>query len=141
MVKPSVSHILGMAGPIDVKWKGSSSRGYWVDYVTLTFGLTHGLDLEFIQVKFRNSSISEIVGLIDIKRKGSKSTGYWNIWPLLLTTPMTLTLNFKPQPLVSMEKTICKIQFIIKNIFLNFPHECRDWDDLMLRITTSCDTD
>ena len=30
-----------MVGPIDVKWKGSALVGYWAQYVTLTFDLTH----------------------------------------------------------------------------------------------------
>ena len=53
--------------PIDVKRKGSALVGYWVQYVTLTFDLTHDLDLGCFNVKFRNSSISGIVGLIDVK--------------------------------------------------------------------------
>ena len=32
-----------MVGPIDVKWKGGASVGYWVNYVTLTFDLIHDL--------------------------------------------------------------------------------------------------
>ena len=40
-VKHYFGHISGMVGPIDVKWKGSALLGYWVQYVTLTFDLTH----------------------------------------------------------------------------------------------------
>ena len=29
-VKHYLGHISGMVGPIDVKWKGSASVGYWV---------------------------------------------------------------------------------------------------------------
>ena len=65
-------HISGMVGRIVVKRKGSALVGYWVQYVTLTFDLTHDLDLGFFKVKFRNSSISRIVGLIDVKLKGSE---------------------------------------------------------------------
>ena len=36
-----------MVGLIDVKRKGGASVGYWVNYVTLTFDLTHDLDLWF----------------------------------------------------------------------------------------------
>ena len=46
---------LGMVGLIDVKRKGSASVGYWVQYVTLTFDLTHDLDLGCFKVKFRNN--------------------------------------------------------------------------------------
>ena len=44
-----------MVGLIDVKQKGRASVGYWVNYVTLTFDLTHDLDLWFFKVKFQNS--------------------------------------------------------------------------------------
>ena len=66
-----------MVGPIDVKWKWSASVGYWVQYVTLTFDLTHDLDLGCFKVKFRNSSISAIVGLINLKWKRSELIWYW----------------------------------------------------------------
>ena len=36
-------------GPIDVKWKGSALVGYWVNYMTWTFGLTCNLDLDTFQ--------------------------------------------------------------------------------------------
>ena len=45
--------------------------------MTLTFDLTHDLDLRFFQVKFWISCIPGIVGLIDVKWKGNKSIGYW----------------------------------------------------------------
>ena len=66
-VKHYFGHISAMVGPIDVKRKASASVGYWVQYVTLTFVLTHDLDHGYFKVKFRNSSISGIVGLIDVK--------------------------------------------------------------------------
>ena len=66
-VKHYFGHISGMVAPIDVKRKGSVLVGCWVQYVTLTFDLTHDLDLKCFKVKFRNSSISGIVGLIDVK--------------------------------------------------------------------------
>ena len=66
-----------MIGRIDVKWKGCALVGYWVQYVTLTFDLTHDLDLGCFKVKFRNSSISRIVGQIDVKWKGSELIWYW----------------------------------------------------------------
>ena len=68
-VKHYFGHISGLIGPIDVKRKGSALVGYWAQYVTLTFDLTHDLDLGCFKVKFRNSSISGIVGLIDLKWK------------------------------------------------------------------------
>ena len=70
-------HILGMVGLIDMKRKGSASVGCWVQYVTLTFDLTHDLDLGCFKVKFRNSSISGIIGLIDVKWKPGELIWYW----------------------------------------------------------------
>ena len=66
-----------MVGLIDVKRKGSALVGHWVQYMTLTFELTHDLDLGCFKVKFPNSSISGIVGLIDVKWKGSELIWYW----------------------------------------------------------------
>ena len=75
-VKHYFGHISGMIGPIYVKWKGSASVGYWVQYVTLTFDLTHNFDLGCFKVKFRNSSITGIVGLIDVKWKRGELIWY-----------------------------------------------------------------
>ena len=47
MIKHSKGHIPGIVGLIDVKQKGSASVVYWMSYVTLTFDLTHDLDLRF----------------------------------------------------------------------------------------------
>ena len=67
-----------MVGPIDVKRKGGALGGYWVNYVTLTFDLTHDLDLWFFKVKFQNSCIWGIkCYLIDVKQKERKSGRYW----------------------------------------------------------------
>ena len=52
-VKHSIGHITGMVGSIDVEQKGGALVGYWVNYVTLTFDLTHDLDLWFFKVKFQ----------------------------------------------------------------------------------------
>ena len=76
-VKHYFGHISEMVGLIDVKQKWSASVKYWVWYVTLTFDLTHYLDLGCFKVKFRNSCISGIVGLIDVKWKGSELIVYW----------------------------------------------------------------
>ena len=64
----------GLSDWCDMK---SALVGYWVQYVTLTFYLTHDLDLGCLKVKFRNSSISGIVGLIDVKWKWSELVWYW----------------------------------------------------------------
>ena len=70
-------HITWMVCPIDVKRRGSPSVGYWVQYVTLTFDLTHDIDLGFFNVKFQNSCISGIVGLIDVKWNRCELIWYW----------------------------------------------------------------
>ena len=85
-VKHYFGHIWGMAGPIDVKRKWNALVGYWVQYVTLTFDLTHDIDLGCFKVKFRNSPFSGIVGLIDVKWKGSELIWYW-------ANPMTLPFD------------------------------------------------
>ena len=48
-----------MVGPIDVKQNGSASVGHWVQYVTLTFDLTHDLDLVCFKVKFLKIALSQ----------------------------------------------------------------------------------
>ena len=64
-----------MVGPINVKPKGGASDGYWVNYVTLTFDLSHNLDLWFLKVKFQNNCIWGIV--IWLMWNKSKSVRYW----------------------------------------------------------------
>ena len=58
-VKHSIEHISGMVGPIDVKWKGGASVGYWVNYVTLIFDLTHDIDLVVSRSKFEIALFEE----------------------------------------------------------------------------------
>ena len=48
-----------MVGQIDVKRKGGASVGYWVYYVTLTFDLTHDLDLVVLRSKFEIALFEE----------------------------------------------------------------------------------
>ena len=58
-VKHSIGQISGMVGPIDVKRKGCASVEYWVNYVTLTFDLTHDLDLVVSRSKFEIALFEE----------------------------------------------------------------------------------
>ena len=48
-----------MVGSIDVKRKGGASVVYWVNYVTLTFDLTHDLDLVVSRSKFEIALFEE----------------------------------------------------------------------------------
>ena len=89
-VKHYFGHISGMVGPIDVKQKGSASVGYWAQYVTLTFDLTHDLDLGCFKVKFRNSFFLWIVGLINVKWKRSEPVWpCWGVWIYRIVTGVT----------------------------------------------------
>ena len=74
-VKHSIGHISGMVGPIDVKHKGGALVGYWVNYVTFTFDLTHDLDLVVSRSKFEIDLFEEWGGwgVIDMDRKGWES--------------------------------------------------------------------
>ena len=97
-VRHFIGHISGIVGPIDVKRKGEELVGYWVNYVTLTFDLTHDIHLWFFKVKFQNSCIWGIVIWLmwNKKRANQLETGM-TVWSCPLTTPMTLTLLFKGQ--------------------------------------------
>ena len=75
-VKHFFWHISGILGTIDVKWRGSASVGYWVYYVTLTFDLTHDLDLGFFKVKFRKPVFYELSVWLMWKWKGSELIKY-----------------------------------------------------------------
>ena len=48
-----------MVGPIDVKQKGCASVGYWVNYVTFTFDLTHDLDRVVSRSTFEKTLFEE----------------------------------------------------------------------------------
>ena len=104
-VKRSVGHISGMVGPIDVKRKGSASVGYWVNYVTLTFDLTH--DLWFFKVKFQNSCIWEIViWLMWNKKKANQLEMGWvyglALWPHPWPWPYSLKVKVWNSPIWGM---------------------------------------
>ena len=89
-----------MVGPIDVKRKGSSLVGYWVKYVTLTFDLTHDFDLGYFKVNFEIAPFQELlVWLMWNEKEVSQYDTGTIVWPCLLTTPMTLTLEFHGQSL------------------------------------------
>ena len=47
-----IGHISGMVGSICVKQKEGAPAGYWLNYVTSTFDLTHDLDLDCSRSNF-----------------------------------------------------------------------------------------
>ena len=57
----TLRHISGMIGPINVKRKGGASVGYWANYVTLTFDLTHDIDLVVSRSNFEIALFEELV--------------------------------------------------------------------------------
>ena len=97
-VKHYFGHISGMVGPIDVKRNGNASVGYWVQYVTVTFDLTHDLDLGCFKVKFEIALSQELlVWLMWNENEISWYDTGPNLWLCPLTTHMTLTLEMKVQ--------------------------------------------
>ena len=96
-VKHSIGHISGMVGPIDVKWKGGTSVRYWVNYVTLTFDLTHDVDLWFFKVKFQNScNWGIVIWLMWNKKKANHlDTGLYSLalWPHPWPWPCSLNVR------------------------------------------------
>ena len=80
--KHSIGYILGMVGSIDMKQKGSTLVGYWVNCVTLTFDLTHELDLGFFMVKVWNRS-KELKGRLTWNERDVNRTFMTiGLWPL-----------------------------------------------------------
>ena len=57
----TIGYISGMFGPIDVKWKGGASVGYWVNCVSPTFDLTPDLDLYFSRSNFKITVSQELL--------------------------------------------------------------------------------
>ena len=93
-VKNSIGHISGMVGPIDVKQKGGALVGYWVNYVALTFDLTHDLDLWFFKDKFQNSCIWGIVIWLmwNKKKTNQLDTGLTRVLPFDHTHDLDLVV-------------------------------------------------
>ena len=90
-VKHSIGHISGMVGPIDVKRKGGASVGYWVNHVTLTFDLTHDLDLVVSGSKFEIALFEESGG-----EGGGGGGGWWLTWNVrdVSWSFMTMTVTY-----------------------------------------------
>ena len=75
-----------MVGRIDVKRKGSALVGYWVQYVTLTFDLTHDLDLGS-KASAQISALQRLTGLLDYPSRKAIYTSFiasnFNYCPLV----------------------------------------------------------
>ena len=81
----------GIGCPIDMERKGCELTECWTRVVTLNFDLTHDLDLEFSRSNFENAVFQEWEGQLtwnqrDVSRQDVRLT----LWPLTLTSPMTL---------------------------------------------------
>ena len=74
-----------MVDPIDVKWKGSASVGYWVNYVTLTLDLTHDIVLVFFKSNFEIFVSQEL--LVDVKQNKA------NLRDLIIATGLVILLK------------------------------------------------
>ena len=51
-VNQSIGHIVWIVCPIEVNQKWSTWIGYWVNYITLTFDLTHDSNLDYFKAAF-----------------------------------------------------------------------------------------
>ena len=93
-----------MVGLIDVKQRGGASVGYWVNYVTLTFDLTHDLDLVVSRSKFEIALSEEFCGgLIDMERKGCESIIHDHDRDLCIVTGVTSDAGVPSTYLVDIE--------------------------------------
>ena len=69
---------MGMFGPIDLERKGNASFIYWVNYMSLTFDLTHGFDLGFPRYNFEITEPQDfLVKLMWNKKKWINKRLYW----------------------------------------------------------------
>ena len=118
-VKHSTGHISGMVGLIDVKWKGGEPVWYWVNYVTLTFDLSHDLDLGLFKVKCQNSFISGIVICLmwNEKKANQLDTGL-TVYGLALAVEILQSCT-TPSPWNNLQKHFPKwFKFLLKSVVL-----------------------
>ena len=99
-----------MIGPINVKRKGGASVGYWANYVTLTFDLTHDIDLVVSRSNFEIALFEEWVGWLrwnkrDVSRSFMTMTvtcglPWWGGWMYHIVTGVTSDLSVPSKYLV-----------------------------------------
>ena len=86
--------------------KGSKSIGYWIDYATLPFELTHDLDIEFSSLKFeivlsqlndRNVNQSFMASMVTL-------CGGWDYW---IVTGVTSSISLPSGDTSSYKICIC----------------------------------
>ena len=79
-----LGYIAGMVGPIDVKRKGNELVGYWVQYVTLTFDLTH-------QVK--SSQVKDILlhNITSVHTLNTETEAHWGLFASVILAFVTIS--------------------------------------------------
>ena len=122
----------------DMKWKGGPC---WVNYVTLTFDLTHDLDLGFFMVIFRNSCFSGIfIWLMWNKQKTNQiDTGPTGLcthawpWPWSFKVKVWNSLISEMGGLIDIRKKGCEFNI--------HDHDCDLWvthyDDVIMSAIAS----
>ena len=87
------SCIAGMGGPIDMQRKGCESIGCYIYFVTLSYDL----DLGFSRSNFENAVSQEWEDQFTWNQRGWVDRMLDSLWPWILTSPMTLTLDLQGQ--------------------------------------------
>ena len=84
-----------MVGSIDVKWKGSTSVGYWVNYVPSTLTSLIALALDF-QGQILKLGVSQqlFVWLMWSEKEANQLHTVPTVWPCPLTKYHSIDLEF-----------------------------------------------
>ena len=128
---------LRMVGPIDVKRKGGALVGCWVNYVTLTFDLTHDLHLWIFKVKFQNSCIWGIViWLMWNKKKANQLDTGLTVWSCPLNISSFVSVLHNGISCDCHAFTISAGQFICKQIRTSSTYLYKRWP-FTLNITSN----
>ena len=91
-VKRFIGHVSGTVGLNDVKQKGGTWVGNWVNYVTSTLTSPMTLTFDFSRSNFNIAVYKELLSdWCETIRKNQLDT-WLTVWACPLTTPMTLTL-------------------------------------------------
>ena len=98
-----------MIGPINVKRKGGASVGYWANYVTLTFDLTHDIELVVSRSNFEIALFEEWVGWLrwnerDVSWSFMTMTDVWVTLVGWVDVPYSDWGDFRPQRAVEISR-------------------------------------